>query len=126
MQTGKNHKIEEILSSLDAVKKAEAPDFFYTRLKARMLARQSGGLARQSGDDKSMTPASPRPWMLRPAFAFAMLVVILLVNALIIINTNNSSPDALSNSPDLESIQSIAAEYSVADAGSLYDLNPDR
>ena len=37
----KQDKIEQILQSLDANQRASAPDFFYTRLKARM---ESNGL----------------------------------------------------------------------------------
>lgn len=118
MDNSKNNRIEEILNSLDNVHKAEAPDFFYTRLKAKMLARQTGG-------EKGILPARPKPWLLRPAFAFAVLLVVLLVNAFVIIN-NNSSPDTFNISNDVESLQSIAAEYSVTDAGSLYDLNQDK
>ena len=36
MNNEQNKKVEDILSSLDGVQKAVAPDFFYTRLKARM------------------------------------------------------------------------------------------
>ena len=36
MDNNRNKKIEDILGSLDTNQRAPAPDFFYTRLKARM------------------------------------------------------------------------------------------
>ena len=52
MNPEKNKKIEEILGSLDGIKKAPAPDFFYTRLKAKMEA--------------GLLPKKSRPLILRP------------------------------------------------------------
>ena len=110
MRTESNKKVEEILESLDGIKRANAPDFFYIRLKARM--------------EKNILPAPARPWLLRPVYALGALVLVLLVNAAVIITKNNSA-EAISNN-DSETLQSIAADYNLNDVSSLYDLNEDK
>ena len=110
MSNDRNKKIEEILGSLDGTTKAAIPDFFYTRLKARM--------------EKGLEPAAKKPWVLRPAFAFAALAVVLLINAVVILR-GDAAKDNLA-STDTETIQSIAAEYSLNDNTPLYDLNQDK
>ncbi|HUR65439.1 MAG TPA: hypothetical protein VMZ03_03745 [Chitinophagaceae bacterium] len=109
MSIQNNKKIEEILNSLDGVKRAAAPEFFYTRLKARM--------------EKDLLPAPVRSRILRPAYAFAALVLVLVVNAAVILKNNSGDVVAASEG---ESIQSLAAEYNLNDVSSLYDLNEDK
>lgn len=116
MSTQNNKKIEEILNSLDGVKRAPAPDFFYTRLKARMLARLEDG-------EKDVLPAPARSRILKPAYALVALILVLLVNAAVILKGN--AADAVSAN-ETESLQSIAAEYNLNDVSSLYDLNEDK
>src|SRR5688572_32610841 len=103
MNNNKNSKIEDILGSLDGSQRATAPDFFYTRLRARM--------------EKGLEPGTPRPWILRPAFALSVLVGVLLINAAVIFQNN----DAAENTPtsDAETLQSIAAEYSLNDNNTI-------
>ena len=111
MNTEKNKKMEEILNSLDGCQRVPAPDFFYTRLKAKM--------------EKGLEPASPRSWILRPVFVIAALLVVLLINAVVVFDNDNSS--FIENASfDTETIQSIAAEYRLNDNGILYDLNKDK
>jgi hypothetical protein len=109
MSTQNNKKIEEILNSLDGVKRTPAPDFFYTRLKARM--------------EKDILPAPARSRILRPAYAFAALVLVLLVNAAVILKNNSGN---VVSAAEGDSLQSIAAEYNLNDVSSLYDLNEDK
>ncbi len=112
MNTDKNKITEEILSSLDGLKKATAPDFFYSRLMARM--------------EKELLPADRKPGrVLRPVYALAALAVVLLLNAAVIF-TKNSSGEALSSVNESETLQSIAAEYNLNDVSSIYDLNEDK
>ena len=108
MNNNRNSKIEDILGSLDGSPKATAPDFFYTRLKARM--------------EKGLEPATPKSWILRPAFALTVLAAVILVNAAVIFQ-KNSDKDTATN--DVETLQSIAAEYSMNDNSYVYDLNQD-
>lgn len=107
MKTDYDKKTEEILSSLDKIQKAVAPDFFYTRLKARM-------------EKESEVPAA-RPWVLRPVYTFAALVIILLINAFVLFKENSTNQTTTTVDP----MQSIAAEYNLND-NSLYDIAQDK
>ncbi len=109
MNNDRNKKIEEILGSLDGVQKVTAPDFFYTRLTAKM--------------EKGLEAATKKHWVLRPAFAVAALVVVLLINAAVILQGDAAKSNTANDS---ETLQSIAAEYSLNDNTSLYDLNQDK
>ena len=108
MTTGKN-KITEVLESLDNVKKLSAPDFFYTRLKARM--------------ENELVAGPKRPWILRPAYAVLTLVLILLINAAVILRMQSNNDEALQ---DIENPQSLAAEYSLNENSILYDLSSEQ
>lgn len=112
------NKIEEILGSLDGVKRAAMPDFFYTRLKARMLARH------EEGGEKGLEPSVKKSWVLRPVFALAALVLVLLINAAVILKGNFVKENTTG---DTETIQSIAAEYSLNDNNAiLFDITQDK
>ena len=110
MNNEKNKKIEEIMGSLDGTYRASIPDFFYTRLKARM--------------EKSHEPAGQKSGILRPVYAIAAMVVIILVNAVVIYNGQSGKENTVA---DIDLSQSVAAEYSLNDNSiSLYDLNMDK
>ena len=109
MNKEKNKKIEEILNSLDGSQRAAAPDFFFTRLKARMQREEE---------------TRGKRWILRPAYALATLVVVLIINIAIILN-GEQAPDS-NNNGDTETVQSIAAEYSLNDNNIMYDLTQDK
>jgi hypothetical protein len=111
MNTEKNNKIEQILSSLDATEKAAMPDFFYTRLKAKM----------QSNLESKSKVA--KAWLLRPAYVLSALTIVLIINIAIIFN--DDSPTKSTNG-DTETAQSIAAEYSLNDNNALYDLTLEK
>lgn len=108
MNNERNSKIEDILNSLDGSQKIKAPDFFYTRLKARM--------------ERELLPAAAkRPWILRPAYAIGILLLVLGINAAILLrgtdNTETTTDD---------SMQTIASEYSLNDNTILYDLASEK
>ncbi|MEO7923403.1 MAG: hypothetical protein ABIR30_06975 [Chitinophagaceae bacterium] len=110
MKPDKKDRIEEILNSLDSTPRAVAPDFFYTRLKARM--------------EKNLGEPGNRSWVLRPVFAFAALVVVLLINAAVILKGNSSTEATIG---ETDNIQSIAAEYRLNDNNAiLFDINQDK
>jgi hypothetical protein len=109
MNNSNNNRTEEILNSLDGCQRAEVPAFFYTRLKARM--------------EKDTGITNARIWLLRPVFAGAVLFILLLINAFVLLKENSLKEDI---SSDTDSIQSIAAEYSLNDNNTLYDLNQDK
>lgn len=111
MNNEQNKKLEDILGSLDGFQKAVAPDFFYTRLKARM--------------EKGFEPVGSKSWILRPVYAIAALIVVIVINAAVIFDgQNNTSEDTVA---DTDTFQSVAAEYALNDnSANLYDLNPDK
>ena len=110
MNNEQNKKLEDILGSLDGAKRAVTPDFFYTRLKAKM--------------EKGYLPVPQRSWILRPVYAMAALVVVVLVNAVVIYNGQSAKENTVA---DIDISQSVAAEYSLNDNSiNLYDLNMDK
>ena len=113
MDNKRNNRIEEILSSLDGSKRAAAPDFFYTRLKAKMLGRLEGGINKTKS----------REWMLRPVYIVSALLLVLAINIFVFLKGDNETTIADNN----ESVQqSIASEYSLNDINTVYDLNQDK
>lgn len=92
-------KADRILKSLNGLKKAEAPDFFYTRLKGRMQLE--------------LVPES-RPF-LRPVWLSTTLVLLLLVNVFSVLKLNH--PDVKLKD---QSVEKPASLESFADA---YNLN---
>ncbi len=104
-----NKNTDEILDSLKGIKRAAAPDFFYTRLRARMEREQ----------EKS---AASNWWVLRPAYAAALIAVVIVVNLAVVFTRNLSSETIVTDS---DRFQSIAAEYNLADNSSFYELNTD-
>src|SRR6478736_8337882 len=103
MNNNNEHRIEDILGSLDGMQKASAPNFFYTRLRARM--------------ERELVAKPKRSILLRPAYAIAGLVLILTINAAVLLKnddtTDTTSTDIVST--NTEAVQSIAAEYSLND-----------
>ncbi len=111
MNKEQNKKVEDILGSLDGVQKAVAPDFFYTRLKAKM--------------EKGFEPIGSKSWVLRPVFAIAALVVVIVINAAVIFSGQNDTKE--DTVADTDTFQTIAAEYALNDnSANLYDLNQDK
>jgi hypothetical protein len=100
MNNEQNKKVEEILGSLDGTRRASMPDFFYTRLKARM--------------ERGFEPAINKSWLFRPVYAITALAVVLLINAAVIFNGTNTSADEASIT-EIETLQSYAAEYRLND-----------
>ncbi len=103
-----NRKIDEIMESLDEISSAEAPSFFYTRLKAKMLVQHN-----------APAPIQNNSWVLKPVFAFAAFIVLVAINIFVITMNNNKDENNITGS---DNIQAIAADYNMPDANSLYDI----
>jgi hypothetical protein len=74
-----NKMIEEALNSVDEVKRAEAKPFLLTRIQARM----------NKGKESVWEKAG---WLItRPAVAFTGLCLIVLINVMVMMNTNSVS-----------------------------------
>jgi hypothetical protein len=113
MNKGLNNRTEDILNSLEGIQRASTSDFFYTRLRARL-------------EKETLSPVR-RHWAMKPLYALAALAVVIGINALVLFNqasSSNTSETAMNS--DKENMQTLAAEYSVTDAGSLYDLNQEK
>lgn len=108
----KNKRIEEILSGLDGVQRAAAPEFFYTRLRARM--------------EKTVEPLATRKRVLYPVYALAAVILIMFINAAILFTKQNGAGSDTASLNETETLQSIAAEYNINDVSSLYELNEER
>lgn len=115
MNTQKDKMIDEILNSLDGCSPAVAPDFFYTRLKARM--------------EKEAAPAARTFWTLRPAYAFAGMALIVLINVIAVFNQPKAVVEDSTSSIETDSFQSLAAEYRLNESSSsisVYNLNQEK
>ncbi len=77
------NEVNRTLESISGLKKADSPDFFYTRLRARMQ--------RESNVEKYIKPML-RPAILYPAFSVIILLNILTFNKLIKSKNSNSNP----------------------------------
>ena len=111
MNSEMNRRSEEILNSLDGVRRATAPDFFYSRLRARM--------------EREILPSGKSGWALRPVYALIALFVVLLINAAIVFKSSTNNENNIA-ATDTDSLQLLATEYRVSEAGSMYDLSQDR
>jgi len=98
-------QVESIMESLGGIQHAAAPNFFYTRLKAKM----------EPAEEKRTF------FMLRPAFITAALAVLLVANVVSLLQTKqrpNSEPTAVSGKP--ATIESFATAYDM-NTGSVYE-----
>lgn len=107
----KDRKLEEILNSLDGTRRATAPDFFYTRLKARM--------------EREWEPSPALRPRRYPAYALAAVIVVMLVNAFLLFSRGGSSGDSMASS-ESDALQSIAADNTINDVSGIFDLNDVR
>jgi hypothetical protein len=112
MDNERNKRMEELLGSLDGAKRAEAPDFFYTRLRARL--------------EKELTKNVKRDWILKPVYIVTTLLLVISINVFVFLRGRDETPtNAIADNN--ESVQqSIASEYSLNDNNTVYDLNPEK
>ena len=108
MNNQKNRNIEDILGSLDNSQRALAPDFFYTRLKARM--------------ENEIHREVRKSWIIRPVYALAGFALLLVANAVVILQKDDANTESTT---DIVSVQSITAEYILND-NSIYDITQEK
>ncbi len=100
-----NKKIEDVLDSLGGMRRAKAPEFFYTRLKARM-------------DGEMELAGGPIGRLLtRPALALTLAVIILVMNIAVIMQLWNQDP-VMPDTPPMAAVDYNAGTYPV------YEENP--
>ncbi len=107
-------QIDEILNSLDGVKRAEAPPFFYARLQNKLLPRQRSSMVVLLG------------YLGNPAFALASLTFFVLLNVYAITSMESTYKHAdtiqTTTSP---SLQTFAEEYDLS-VSTLYNESKNK
>ncbi|MFZ9694543.1 MAG: hypothetical protein ACO3AY_01565 [Chitinophagaceae bacterium] len=111
MKNGLQNRIETILSSLDQVQRASAPDYLYTRIKGRL----------QSEESKNSSF-----WLLRPVPLIGLLSLFLIINASLILNQELGTFPITAGAenlaaPSTEVPYAVAAEYRLHDNVTFYD-----
>jgi hypothetical protein len=96
MEPSLQNKIDSALSSLDDLQKASAPNFFYTRLQARIENTQNETAFSFLG-------------IAKPAFLIVTLSLFLLMNSFMITKLVKQKTDTSSSGKP--SLQSFASEY---------------
>jgi hypothetical protein len=94
---------EEILQSIEGIQRAEAPAFFYTRLMGRMQEPVTAGAV----------------WLKRPVFAFATLLLLLVLNITAVTHFLKKETPAVQQT----GIQGFASEYGLDGSSSYQDKN---
>ncbi len=98
MENNSNKKVEKIMESLAGLHKAGAPDFFYTRLLARMQ--------KETGPDKRSF------FLLRPAFITAALSIVFIINIFSLTQLNKqTTTKATVHTNKSATIESFAKAY---------------
>jgi hypothetical protein len=69
--------------------------------------------------------APVKSFVLRPVYAFATLVTILLINAAVVLTKKDNTIENSLASTDTE-VQSIASEYNLNDVNNIYDLTLEK
>ena len=105
-----NKKTEDILNSLDGIRRASAQPFLYTRVMARLSRNTTTGWERMAS------------LISRPAVAFAAITLFLLINAAVVFHFSTTT--TASTAQDESAVVSDN-EYSLS-VSSLYDINPEQ
>lgn len=101
MNNKNNDREERILNSLNGIRKATAPDFFYTRLTGRM--------------QRETKPGKMTLFLLRPAFLTASLLIILVINII--------SLGSLGNQPEQQDTVKTYKPATIESFAEAYNLN---
>lgn len=107
MQEKIHKKIEEALHSIDGIHKAAPRSFFFTRLEARMQ-REKNVWEKISS------------FVARPAIEFAGICLIIMINAMVIFSSSDTSNTVVSQNQNQNSELATVDEYSQANV-TLYD-----
>jgi hypothetical protein len=94
-----SRRIDEVMESLEGIQRAKAPDFMYTRLKAKMEKEfDQGGLLGR--------------WLTKPVLALSIAAFILIINATTVLKMWEQGTSA--GTTGSESAQVVAADYPVS------------
>jgi len=99
-------KIEDVLNSLDGIRRAKAPDFFFTRLKARLDSEFDFG-------------GGPLGRLLtKPALALSLAAVVVALNLAVIMQFRHQEPSLMGD------YQAVAAVDYTIGTYPVYEENP--
>jgi hypothetical protein len=106
MKKENEKNIDDILNSIEGIHRVPAPDFFYTRLRARMEKEVSVPVVKRS--------------VLQPAFIISGLVLLLLINAMVLLKNRgiNGSNTIPTSARENDNLQIIATAYHINDISS--------
>lgn len=108
MMNRSENKVNEILSSLDGIKRAEARPFMYTRVMARL----------QEDDVKSVWGRTVA-FIGRPVIAVACLTAVIATNLFFVVNTEKSETEAVATSASSVSEELLQNENMVLAVNNL-------
>ncbi|MFT5885341.1 MAG: hypothetical protein ACI9IP_001801 [Arcticibacterium sp.] len=103
MKNRLNEEVQKTLNSLENVEAASAPDFFYTRLKARM-------------ENELSIQKSSFSWILKPAFVVPTLALVLAINVLTVrqfLKNDNSEVSSINAEQAFMTEYNLNANYSI-------------
>lgn len=110
MEKNLSNRADRILESLAGLQKAEAPEFFYTRLIGKM---------------QTATEPEKQPFfLLRPAFITTVLFTVLVLNVISLTHfSKGTSPENKEQKFTVKpaSIESFARAYSLDETQSVYE-----
>ena len=101
MEKNSTPLVDEHLQSIQGIQETGTDDFFYTRLKAKMLARQSG----EEKEKQQQGWSFP----LKPVWVLGTLVLLLAVNGFML--ANQSSTNKTNSTVSTSSLQNFAESY---------------
>jgi hypothetical protein len=93
--------VDEHLQSFQGMQEATTDDFFYTRLKGKMLARQKGGQGNEPRQGWSLP--------LKPVWVIGTLSLLLVVNGFMLSQQSKNNKTKMATSSP--SLQNFAASY---------------
>ncbi len=111
--TGNNASdwIEEVMNSLDGIKRARANPFLYTRIAARL-------------EKQNTTWEKAAYWLGKPVFAVATISIFLAINISVVLWDQKQSAEALAQQKTSE--QLLASEFTNTQSYQLVEINEEK
>jgi|LakMenEpi03Aug12_release.lakeMendotaPanAssembly.Ray.scaffolds.fasta_scaffold130169_2 hypothetical protein len=108
---GTSQWADQVLDSLDGMERATANPFLYTRILALM-------------EKKEGTWEKAANWISKPAFAFAMVLVFVAINATVLFRSKAGAEAAVAKKATQE--QMLASEFTNTQTYTLVEVNEDK
>jgi hypothetical protein len=102
---------EDVLNSLEGIKRAESNPYLYTKITARIEAGNSGW-------------EKVANWISRPAFAFTIISVFVGINITVLTIRQKSAENEMAKKGTVE--QMLAGEFSNTPSYSLIEINEEK